>query len=106
MAPHAGWVFSGMLAVPTQKVLEQTQDLPLKVTIHPLTHREEHALEVQVPLIIENFGEDVELICRDWYQLREYSLVAGKCPDCGKTLAGYFDSRPGTWGPRSYPVRL
>ncbi len=53
---------AGMLAVPTQKVLEQTQDLPLKVTVHPLTHREEHALEVQVPLIIENFGEDVELI--------------------------------------------
>lgn len=53
---------AGMLAVPTQKVLEQTQDLPLKVTIHPLTHRDEHALEVQVPLIIENFGEDVELI--------------------------------------------
>ena len=53
---------AGMLAVPTQKVLEQTQELPLKVTIDPLTHREEHALEVQVPLIIENFGEDVQLI--------------------------------------------
>lgn len=53
---------AGMLAVPTQKVLAQTQDLPLKVTIDPLTHRDEHALEVQVPLIIENFGEDVELI--------------------------------------------
>ena len=53
---------AGMLAVPTQKVLAQTQDLPLTVTIDPLTHRDEHALEVQVPLIIENFGEDVELI--------------------------------------------
>ena len=46
------------------------------------------------------------LIRRDWYQLREYNLVAGKCPDCGKALAGHFDSRPGTWGPRSCPVRL
>ena len=46
------------------------------------------------------------LIFRDWYQLREYNLVAGKCPDCGKALAGHFDSRPGTWGPRSSPVRL
>ena len=46
------------------------------------------------------------LIRRDWYQLREYNLVAGKCPNCGKALAGHFDSRPGTWGPRSCPVRL
>lgn len=46
------------------------------------------------------------LISRDWYQLREYYLVAGKCPDCGKELAGHFDSRPGTWGSRSCPVRL
>ena len=53
---------AGMLAVPTQKVLAQTQNLPLRITIDPITHRDEHALEVQVPLIIENFGEDVELI--------------------------------------------
>jgi pyruvate formate lyase activating enzyme len=45
------------------------------------------------------------LIERDWYQLGHWGLDdAGACRSCGTTLAGHFDSQPGTALTR--PVRL
>jgi pyruvate formate lyase activating enzyme len=44
------------------------------------------------------------LIERDWYVLGRYRLVDGKCPDCGKALAGRFAGPPGTWGARRLRV--
>ncbi|MEZ4338980.1 MAG: AmmeMemoRadiSam system radical SAM enzyme [Sandaracinaceae bacterium] len=41
------------------------------------------------------------LIGRDWYQLDAWHLDAeGRCTACGHALAGRFDARPGTWGPK------
>jgi pyruvate formate lyase activating enzyme len=47
------------------------------------------------------------LIERDWYQLGEYNLTEkNKCNQCGAVCPGYFDDKPGNWGPRRLPVRL
>ena len=43
---------------------------------------------------------------RDWYRLGRFALDAGRCRACGTRIAGHFDPRPGTWGPRRVPVRL
>lgn len=52
-------------------------------------------------------GCGTELIVRDWYRVESYRLSAdGTCPDCGTAIAGRFDAEPGTWGPRSVPIRL
>ena len=45
------------------------------------------------------------LIERDWYQLGAWGLDdQGRCRSCGTPLAGVFETRPGTWGPRRLPV--
>lgn len=47
------------------------------------------------------------LIERDWYKLGEWHLDAqGCCAHCGAWVAGMFEDKPGTWGPRRQPVRL
>lgn len=48
-----------------------------------------------------------DLIVRDWYDLHQYRVTpSGSCPDCGETIAGVFEKRPGTWGRRRQPVFL
>ncbi len=50
-------------------------------------------------------GEKV--IGRDWYELTAWRLDAkGRCEQCGGTIAGVFEERPGRWGSRRRPVRL
>jgi pyruvate formate lyase activating enzyme len=47
------------------------------------------------------------LIVRDWYTMLGWRLdPRGRCPDCGSTVPGVFESVPGTWGARRAPVRL
>ncbi len=47
------------------------------------------------------------LIGRDWYQLTSWKLTTeGACPGCQTPCAGVFESIPGSWGPRSLPVRI
>lgn len=47
------------------------------------------------------------VIGRDWYRLTEWNLdPKGCCGSCGARIAGVFEKRPGTWGPRRLPVRL
>lgn len=47
------------------------------------------------------------LVVRDWYTILEYRLTPqGTCPTCGTALPGRFDAEPGSFGPRSLPVRL
>ena len=47
------------------------------------------------------------LIERDWYRLGRWALPdEACCPDCGTKIAGHFDPRPGTFGPRRVPVRM
>ena len=50
------------------------------------------------------------LIGRDWYELSTWNLELKKgiarCGECGTTLAGVFESAPGTWGARRQPVRI
>ncbi|MGO3795831.1 MAG: AmmeMemoRadiSam system radical SAM enzyme, partial [Pauljensenia sp.] len=47
------------------------------------------------------------LIVRDWYTILGYRLTPqGTCPTCGTALPGRFDGEPGSFGPRSIPVRL
>lgn len=52
-------------------------------------------------------GCGATLIRRDWYALPEYRVTPrGTCPECGEAVPGRFDAEPGTFGPRSVPVRL
>jgi len=44
------------------------------------------------------------LIGRDWYRLGAWNLDAGGRCRCGASLAGVFEARPGTWGPRRLRV--
>jgi pyruvate formate lyase activating enzyme len=47
------------------------------------------------------------LIGRDWYVLSEWHLTdRGECPFCHTRIPGFFENRPGDWGPRRQPVRL
>lgn len=47
-----------------------------------------------------------ELIVRDGYRIADWNLKAGACPNCGTSLAGKFESRPGSWAGRRVSVRL
>jgi pyruvate formate lyase activating enzyme len=48
-----------------------------------------------------------ELIGRDRYRVRGWNLSQeGRCLSCGARCAGVFADLPGSWGPRSMPVRL
>jgi pyruvate formate lyase activating enzyme len=44
------------------------------------------------------------LIERDWYRLGKYRIRDSACIDCSAPVAGHFEKRPGTWGPRRLPV--
>ena len=47
------------------------------------------------------------LVERERYEIRQYRLVgAGRCPNCGRQLAGVFDGAAGAWGDRRLAVRL
>jgi len=46
------------------------------------------------------------LIEREGYQLGEYAVAGGCCPDCHAKVAGRFDESPGQWGPRRQAVRI
>jgi pyruvate formate lyase activating enzyme len=46
------------------------------------------------------------LIGRDWYALSTWNLErAGSCKNCGAEIAGFFEDRAGTWGPRRQALR-
>ncbi len=47
-----------------------------------------------------------KLIGRDWYELSDWNLDAGRCRFCATPCAGMFENRPGRWGARRQPVRL
>jgi pyruvate formate lyase activating enzyme len=48
-----------------------------------------------------------KLIGRDRYRIREWNLSKeSQCLFCGAPCAGVFADLPGSWGPRSMPVRL
>lgn len=47
-----------------------------------------------------------KLIVRDWYNLLEWNLSDGGCPNCGTVCAGVFEAQPGNWGAKRQPVRL
>lgn len=45
------------------------------------------------------------VIERDWYQLGEWNLdMIGRCRACKTEIAGFFDPKPGKWGPRRQPL--
>jgi pyruvate formate lyase activating enzyme len=47
------------------------------------------------------------LIERDWFELGRWGLGSdGCCARCGESIAGVFESKPGTWGAQRVPVRL
>jgi pyruvate formate lyase activating enzyme len=47
------------------------------------------------------------VIGRDWYRITRWRLSPdGRCADCGSAVAGVFEARPGSWGPRRAPIRI
>ncbi len=44
------------------------------------------------------------LIVRDWYELKQWNLISGRCPECGAQCAGVFDDQPGHWGRKRQQV--
>ncbi len=55
-------------------------------------------------------GCGAALVVRDWYDILDYRLNAGgRCPDCGRALAGHFDAKSGrsrAGGAWREPVRM
>ncbi len=51
-------------------------------------------------------GCGAAVIERDWYRLIGWNLRAGRCIECAHPVAGIFEDRPGSWGPRRQPVRI
>jgi pyruvate formate lyase activating enzyme len=51
-------------------------------------------------------GCGAAVIERDRYRLLGWNLHAGRCTHCGHPIAGVFEDRPGTWGPRRQPLRI
>ena len=47
------------------------------------------------------------LIERDWYQLGHWGLAQnGACANCGTTLPGQFEDKPGSFGARRIPISI
>ncbi len=46
------------------------------------------------------------LIERDWYQLGHSGLRGNRCIQCGETIPGVFEDRPGNWGAKRQPIRI
>ena len=46
------------------------------------------------------------LILRDGYELKQWSLRNGCCPQCAAPVSGVFEEQPGSWGARCVSVRL
>ena len=46
------------------------------------------------------------LIERDWYQLGHHGLSGNQCHQCGATIPGVFEDRPGNWGAKRQPIRI
>ena len=46
------------------------------------------------------------LIARDWYQLKDWNLQNGACPECHTPCAGHFDISPGNWGTKRCRVEI
>lgn len=46
------------------------------------------------------------LIGRDWYQLEQWHLHQGACPDCHLTIPGVFQDKPGHFGRQRIPVKI
>ncbi len=44
------------------------------------------------------------LIERDWYQIGAWRLRNGRCEQCGASIPGVFEERPGDWGARRQPL--
>jgi AmmeMemoRadiSam system radical SAM enzyme len=44
------------------------------------------------------------LVERNWYDLGQYKIKAGKCAYCGTAIAGHFEDTPGHWGTHRLPV--
>ncbi|HZZ77590.1 MAG TPA: AmmeMemoRadiSam system radical SAM enzyme [Gemmataceae bacterium] len=46
------------------------------------------------------------LIERNGYEIGQFRLVAGRCPECDCCVAGHFDASAGEWGERRLPVNV
>jgi pyruvate formate lyase activating enzyme len=46
------------------------------------------------------------LIVRDWYELKEWNLQKGYCPECQVKCSGRFDEFPGTWGSQRKSISI
>ncbi len=47
------------------------------------------------------------LIVRDWYEIPDYRLTPeGRCPDCGTTVAGRFETFTEPFGARRIPIAM
>jgi pyruvate formate lyase activating enzyme len=49
---------------------------------------------------------DTRLIERDWYEMGEWNLESGHCPQCNTPLAGVFEDLPGDWGSKRQRVKF
>ena len=49
---------------------------------------------------------DYKLIGRDWYEITEWNIKEGRCPQCQTTCAGMFNSKAGNWGSKRLPINL
>ncbi|MDA0285548.1 MAG: AmmeMemoRadiSam system radical SAM enzyme, partial [Planctomycetota bacterium] len=46
------------------------------------------------------------LVERNWYALGVYALDGNQCRNCGATISGKYEVRPGNWGRKRQPVDM
>lgn len=51
-------------------------------------------------------GCGTKLIERNWYEIVDWALANGSCPNCSTKCPGVFDEEPGTWGARRLALKL
>jgi pyruvate formate lyase activating enzyme len=51
-------------------------------------------------------GCGVELIIRDWYDLKSYKMNMNRCRVCDHEIAGHFDVTPGNWGKKRVRLKM
>ncbi len=48
----------------------------------------------------------ITVISRMGYEVTDYRIRGGECPDCGQIIPGRFDEKPGRWGSRYQRVTI
>jgi pyruvate formate lyase activating enzyme len=103
---HPDWKLLGQPSTPTS-TLTRSREIALKNGLRYVYTGNVHDFTGS-STYCHNCGS--MLIGRDWYELSTWTLEhdgsRAICGQCGKPVAGVFESQPGTWGARRQALRV